>query len=102
MPEPGAIRIDIHAGLEQIAGDDASCCLARHRRYVHASNAVMNGASLRVAGRLPGHWWASTANRYVHLDDGTLGEAAERVALAVQRKLRGRRPPSGVAVAGPV
>ena len=57
-------------------------------RHAHASHAVMNGESLHVAGRLLGHRRASTTNRYVHLDDATLGEAAERVALAVQRKLR--------------
>ena len=50
--------------------------------------AVMNGESLHVAGRLLGHRRASTTNRYVHLDDATLGEAAERVA-AIARKLRG-------------
>ncbi len=58
-------------------------------RHAHASHAVMNGESLHVAGRLLGHRRASTTNRYVHLDDATLGEAAERVALAVGRKLRG-------------
>ncbi len=56
-------------------------------RHAHASHAVMNGESLHVAGRLLGHRRASTTNRYVHLDDATLGEAAERVALAVARKL---------------
>ena len=49
----------------------------------------MNGESLHVAGRLLGHRRASTTNRYVHLDDATLGEAAERVARAVARKLGG-------------
>ena len=57
-------------------------------RHSHASHAVMNGESLHVAGRLLGHRRASTTNRYVHLDDATLGEAAERVAPAVERKLR--------------
>ena len=56
-------------------------------RHAHASHAVMNGESLHVAGRLLGHRRASTTNRYVHLDDGTLSQAAERVALGVQRKL---------------
>ena len=40
-----------------------------------------------VAGRLLGHRQASTTNRYVHLDDATLSQAAERVALAVHTKL---------------
>ncbi|MYA60481.1 MAG: tyrosine-type recombinase/integrase [Chloroflexi bacterium] len=56
-------------------------------RHAHASHAVMNGESLHVAGRLLGHRRASTTNRYVHLDDATLSHAAERVALAIQRKL---------------
>ncbi len=47
----------------------------------------MNGESLYVAGRLIGHRRASTTNRYVHLDDATLSQAAERVAMAVHRKL---------------
>jgi len=48
----------------------------------------MGGESLHVAGRLLGYRRASTTNRYVHLYDATLGEAVERVALAVGRKLR--------------
>ena len=52
----------------------------------------MNGESLHVAGRLLGHRGASTTNRYVHLDDATLGEAAERVAVAIAAAMR-RRPP---------
>ena len=47
----------------------------------------MNGESLHVAGRLLGHRRASKTNRYVHLDDATLSEAAERVAVVIQRKL---------------
>ena len=58
-------------------------------RYLHASHAVMNGESLHIAGRLLGHRRASTTNRYVRLEDATLSEAAERVAVAVQGKLSG-------------
>ena len=56
-------------------------------RHAHASHAVMNGESLHVAGRLLGHRRASTTNRYVHLDDATLSQAAERVAETIRRKL---------------
>ena len=56
-------------------------------RHSHASHAVMNGESLHVAGRLLGHRRASTTNRYIHLDDATLSQAAERVAGVIQRKL---------------
>ena len=57
-------------------------------RHAHASAAVMNGESLHVAERLLGHRRASTTNRYVHLDDATLSQAAERVAVAIRSKLR--------------
>ena len=50
-------------------------------RHSHASHAIMNGESLHMAGRLLGHRGAATTNRYAHLDDGTLSEAAERVAV---------------------
>ena len=56
-------------------------------RHAHASHAVMNGESLHVAGRLLGHRRASTTNRYVHLDDATLSQAAERVTMAIRHKL---------------
>ena len=56
-------------------------------RHAHASHAVMNGESLHVTGRLLGHRRASTTNRYVHLDDATLSQAAERVARAIVHKL---------------
>lgn len=49
----------------------------------------MNGESPHVAGRLLGHRQATTTNRYVHLDDATLSQAAERVVPAVDRKLHG-------------
>ena len=56
-------------------------------RHSHASHAVINGESLHVAGRLLGHRRASTTNRYVHLDHGTLSQAAERVAMAIELRL---------------
>ena len=56
-------------------------------RHFHASHAIMSGESLHVTGRLLGHRRASTTNRYVHLDDTILSQAAERVAMAIQRKL---------------
>ena len=56
-------------------------------RHAHASHAVMNGESLHVAGRLLGHRRASTTNRYVHLDDATLSQASEWIAMEMQRKL---------------
>lgn len=55
---------------------------------MRASHAIMTGEGLHIAGRLLGHRRASTANRYIHLDDPMLCQAAERVVVAVRRKLR--------------
>lgn len=56
-------------------------------RHAHASHAVINGENLHVAGRLPGHRRDTTANRYVYRDDAMPSQAAERLAVAIQRKL---------------
>ena len=56
-------------------------------RHSHASHAIMNSESVHMAGRLLGQRRAATTNCYAHLDDATLNDAAERVALAVERKL---------------
>lgn len=56
-------------------------------RHAHASHAVMSGESLYTTGRLLGHRSPTTTNRYAHLDDATLGGAAERIAAEVRRKL---------------
>ena len=52
----------------------------------HAYHADVTRQSLHVAGRLLGHRRVSTTNRYVHLDDMTLSQATERVAVAIQRR----------------
>ena len=56
-------------------------------RHSHASHAIMNGESLHMVGRLLGHRRATTTNRYAHLDDATLSDAAERVAVEIEQKL---------------
>ena len=60
-------------------------------RHTHVSHAVMNGESLHVTGRLLGHRRASTTNRYIHLDDATLGRTAERIAVTILANLRQHR-----------
>ena len=40
-----------------------------------------------MTGRLLGHRRAVTTNRYAHLDDATLRDAADRVAAVIEKKL---------------
>ena len=49
---------------------------------------------------LLGHRRATTINRYAHLDDATLSGAAERVAGAIERKLRTAEWPPTVSLPG--
>ena len=87
-----------------IKARDAAVIVADARlhdlRHAHASHAVMNGESLHVAGRLLGHRRASTTNRYVHLDDVMLSQAAERVAETIWQKLRCNRRHDSVRLSG--
>ncbi|MCY4540838.1 MAG: tyrosine-type recombinase/integrase [Rhodobacteraceae bacterium] len=74
-----------------IKARDAAVIVADARlhdlRLAHSSHAVLNGECLHVAGRRLGHRRVSVTNRYAHLDDTILGQAAERAAVAIVRKL---------------
>ena len=74
-----------------ISSDDTEVDSARLHNLLpaFASHAVMIGESQHVVGRLLGHRRGSTTERYVNLDNATLSQAAERLAAAVERKLRG-------------
>lgn len=56
-------------------------------RHSHAFHAILGGESLHVTGGLLSHRCLGTTNPYAHMNDATLNQAAERVALAIQRKI---------------
>lgn len=66
----------------------AAECAESPRARQELLDAVMNGESLHIAGRLTGYRQAFTTNRSAHLDDATLNQTAERVATTVGRKPR--------------
>lgn len=59
-------------------------------RHTHASFGVGSGLSLYVVGGLLGHKQASTTQRYAHLMDDPLRQAAERVAEEISAVLEGK------------
>jgi len=54
-------------------------------RHTHASHLVSSGLSLSIVGKLLGHTQASTTQRYAHLADEPLREAAEFFGNKVEK-----------------
>ena len=54
-------------------------------RHTHASHLVSSGLSLSIVGKLLGHTQASTTQRYAHLADEPLREAAQLFGCKVQK-----------------
>jgi integrase len=54
-------------------------------RHTHASHLVSSGLSLSIVGKLLGHTQASTTQRYAHLADEPLRQAAELFGSKVQK-----------------
>jgi integrase len=55
-------------------------------RHTHASHLVSSGLSLSIVGKLLGHTQASTTQRYAHLADEPLREAAELFSSKIGQK----------------
>lgn len=72
-------RIRQHAALPDVRLHDL--------RHSFASTAIMDGVSLVVIGKLLGHALAETTERYAHLADETIADAAQRISGSLARCL---------------
>lgn len=55
-------------------------------RHTFASQALMQGETLIMTGKLLGHRHAATTERYAHLEDRLLLDASNRVASEIARR----------------
>jgi len=74
-------RIRDRAGLSDVRIHDL--------RHTHASAAAGSGLSLPIIGRLLGHTQASTTQRYAHLANDPVSEAADNVSNRISSILDG-------------
>jgi integrase len=56
-------------------------------RHTHASHLVSSGLSLSIVGKLLGHTQASTTQRYAHLADAPLRQAAELFGSKIRKSV---------------
>lgn len=56
-------------------------------RHTFASEAVMNGVSLPMIGKILGHTQTQTTARYAHLADDPLQQASERIASSLKKAM---------------
>ncbi len=81
-PEPSNVVGGFWAQLRSEIGlDDVRLHDLRHN---YASYAARKSETLPMIGSLLGHTGIGSTNRYAHLDDGTLLEAADRVGEAIE------------------
>ena len=64
-------------------------------RHTWASVAAMNGVDMVTVAKLLGHALVETTERYVHLSDQSVADAADRVSNRIHAALAGREEGSG-------
>ena len=74
-------RIRARAGLNEVRIHDL--------RHTYASNAIAQGLSIPMVGKLLGHTQIQTTMRYAHLADDPIREAAQLVSADLDAAMRG-------------
>ena len=72
-------RIRVLAGLQDVRLHDL--------RHTHASEAVSAGESLYIVGKILGHTHAATTQRYSHLAEDPIRDAANRTAARLAKSM---------------
>jgi len=69
--------------LVKLTGDRSACVRIYDLRHTFASVGAGGGLSLLIIGRLLGHTQSKTTQRYAHLADDPLREAAEKITRVI-------------------
>ncbi len=81
--EANKANLELPTGLNDVRIHDL--------RHTFASEAVMNGESLPMIGKILGHTQPQTTARYAHLADDPLQSASERIATSLQAAMAGKK-----------
>jgi integrase len=88
--KPGQHRVDLKKPWQLVCGLAGLTGVRLHDlRHTNASLAVASGLSLPLIGGLLGHRQAATTQRYAHLYDDPMREAAEKIGARTLRAMRG-------------
>ena len=83
---------DPSLSLSEILVRGSSHYIFHYSHYIsHYSHLVSNGFGLQVVGKLLGHVTPSTKQRYAHLSDGSVRDAANKLGGIVLEFERAKR-----------
>jgi integrase len=87
MVFPTRAKLGVRAAWESVREDAGLPDVRFHDlRHSFASMLISDGVSLHIVGGMLGHTQAQTTQRYAHIADGAMRDAADRIGRLIARK----------------